>query len=135
MPDKPEFVRFNTIKNYIKEKEDLRSNDTAVNNLIERFNDLIEIVISRAATLARDHRRKTILVEDMKEALEKTVGKQHSDWKEVLTEIIEQNPIELGNISKGINKYIEEHQKWIPKTLQKFYPTNTFSPKTSPIKS
>jgi len=111
MSDKPEFIRFNTIKDYIKAKEDLRSNETAVNNLIEKFNGLIEAVISRASTLTKDKKRTTILVEDMKEALEKVVGKQHLDWDEILTEIIEQNPIDLSSISKGITKYIEEHQK------------------------
>lgn len=111
MSDKPEFIRFNTIKDYIKDKENLRSNETAVNNLIERFNALVADVISRSATLAKDNKRNTILVEDMKEALEKVVGKQHLDWEEVLTEIIEQNPIDLGNISKGITKFIEEHPK------------------------
>lgn len=111
MPDKPEFIRFNTIKDYIKEKENLRSNETAVNDLIERFNGLIEAVISHAATLAKNKKRTTILVEDMKEALEKVVGKLHLDWEEILTEIVEQNPIDLSNISKGITKYIEEHQK------------------------
>ena len=108
---KPEFVRFNTIKDYIKEKEKMRSNEVAVNNLTERFNSLIETVIKRAISLAKDHKRNTILAEDMKEALEKTVGKKHLNSQELLDEIILQNPIDLGSISKGITKYIEEHEK------------------------
>ena len=47
----------------------------------------------------------------MKEALEKTVGKKHLDSQELLNEVLLQNPIDLGNISKGITKYIEEHEK------------------------
>lgn len=47
----------------------------------------------------------------MKEALEKTVGKKHLNWQELLDEITLQNPIDLGTISKGITKYIEEHEK------------------------
>ena len=108
---KQEFVRFNTIKDYLKEKEKMRSAVDAVNSLTERFNSLIETVITRAVTLAKARKRTTILAEDMREALEKTVGKKHLAWEELLQEILLQTPIDLGNLSKGITKYIEEHQK------------------------
>jgi len=111
MPKKTEFVRYNTIKDYVKDIQKMRSNETAVNNLTERFNSLIETVIITAAALAEDHKRNTILAEDMKEALEKTVGKKHLNSQELLDEITLQNPIDLGNISKGITKYIEDHEK------------------------
>ena len=111
MPKKTEFVRFNTIKDYVKESQKMRSNEAAVNNLTSRFNSLIETVIIRAAGLAKENKRTTILAEDMKEALEKTVGKKHLNWQELLDETLLQTPIDLGSISKGITKYIEEHQK------------------------
>jgi histone H3/H4 len=107
----PEFVRFNTIKDYLKEKEKMRSAVDAVDSLTERFNSLIETVITRAVSLAKVRKRTTILAEDMKEALEKTVGKKHLAWEELLQEILLQTPIDLGNLSKGITKYIEDHQK------------------------
>ena len=108
---KPEFVRFNTIKDYLKEKEKMRSAVEAVTSLTERFNSLIETVVERAASLAKARKRTTILTEDMKEALEKTVGKKHLSWEELLQEVLLQAPIDLGNLSKGITKYIEDHQK------------------------
>jgi len=111
MPKKVEFVRYNTIKDYVKESQKMRSNEAAVNNLTSRFNSLIETVIIRAAGLAKENKRTTILAEDMKEALEKTVGKKHLNWQELLDETLLQTPIDLGSISKGITKYIEEHQK------------------------
>ena len=111
MPEKTEFVRYNTIKDYVKNIQKLRSNEAAVNNLTERFNSLIETVLITAAGLAKKNKRNTILAEDMKEALEKTVGKKHRDSQEPLDELILQSPIDLGNISKGITKYIEEHEK------------------------
>jgi histone H3/H4 len=111
MPKKTEFVRFNTIKNYIKEKEKMRSAVETVNSLTSRFNSLIETVIESAVSFAKALNRTTILAEDMKEAIEKTVGKKHLNAQELLDEIILQNPIDLGSISKGINKYIEEHEK------------------------
>jgi histone H3/H4 len=111
MSKKVEFVRYNTIKDYVKESQKMRSNEAAVNNLTSRFNSLIETVIIRAASLAKENKRNTILAEDMKEALEKTVGKKHLNWQELLDETLLQTPIDLGNISKGITKYIEEHEK------------------------
>lgn len=111
MPEKTEFVRYNTIKDYVKNIQKLRSNEAAVNNLTERFNSLIETVITSAAAQAKENKRNTILAEDMQAALEKTVGKKHLNSQELLDEIILQPPIDLGNISKGINKYIEEHEK------------------------
>ena len=111
MPEKTEFVRYNTIKDYVKNIQKMRSNEEAVNNLTSRFNSLIETVIIRAAALAKENKRNTILAEDMKEALEKIVGKKHLNWQELLDETILQTPIDLGNLSKGITKYIEEHEK------------------------
>lgn len=111
MPKKIEFVKFNTVKDYIKDTKHMRSNETAVNSLTSRFNSLIETVITEAVKLAKENKRSTILSEDMKPALEKTVGKQHLDWEELLTEILLQNPIDLGNISKGITKWIEENRE------------------------
>lgn len=83
----------------------------AVNSLTERFNLLIETVIERAVSLAKVRKRTTILQEEVKETLEKTVGKKHLSWEELLQEVLLQTPIDLGNLSKGITKYIEEHQK------------------------
>lgn len=111
MPKKIEFVKFNTVKDYIKDTKHMRSNETAVNSLTSRFNSLIETVITEAVKLAKENKRNTILQEDIKSALEKTVGKKHLDWEELLTEILLQNPIDLGKISKGIDKWIEEEKE------------------------
>lgn len=108
---KPEFVRFNTIKDYIKNSQKMRSTTEAVNALSERFNSLVETVIIQAASFAKDNKRNTILEEDMRQALEKTVEKKHLNWQELLDEVLFQTPIDLGNLSKGITKYIDEHQK------------------------
>lgn len=129
MPKKTEFVRFNTIKNYIKEKEQMRSAVETVNSLTSRFNSLIETVIESAVSLAKARNRTTILAEDMKAAIEKTVGKKHLNWEELLLEILSQTPIDLGNLSKGITKYIEEHEKEVSTLLSKL---ETIEDRTSP---
>ena len=111
MSKKTEFIRFNTIKDYVKESQKMRSTTEAVNSLTERFNSLVETVIIQAASFAKENKRNTILAEDMRQALEKTVEKKHLNWQELLDETLLQTPIDLGNLSKGITKYIEEHQK------------------------
>lgn len=119
MPKKAEFVRFNTVKDYIKDAKQMRSNEAAVNNLTARFNSLIESVITEAAKLAKENKRNTILAEDIKAALEKLVGKKHLDWQELLNEVLLQNPIDLGQISKGIDKWIEEQKHPDKRLLEK----------------
>lgn len=57
---KPVFVRFNTIKDYVKESQKMRSNEAAVNNLIERFNSLIEN--NRISSLTNPHYYGIIIV-------------------------------------------------------------------------
>lgn len=89
----------------------MRSNEAAVNDLTARFNSLIEAVITEASKFAKEGKRNTILREDIKTALEKLVGKKHLDWQELLNEVLLQNPIDLGNISKGIDKWIEEQKQ------------------------
>lgn len=111
MPKQVEFIRFNTIKDYIKTIKQMRSNKTAVNNLTSRFNSLIGSVITEAAKRAKESKRNTIFGEDIKVALEKLVGKKHLNWQELLNEVILQNPIDLGQISKGIDKWIEEQKE------------------------
>lgn len=111
MREKGEFLRFHTIKDHIKDVHDMRSSKAAVNDLITRFNSLIETTVTEAVKLAKEDKRKTILAKDMKAALEKTVGKKHLTWEEILQEVLLQKPTDLSKLSKEITKYIEEHEK------------------------
>lgn len=108
---KADVVKFHPIKDYIKKSTRIRSNDKAVNTLVKQFNSLLEETIKEAAKLAKERKRKTILPRDMKEALEKTVGKRHLNWQEILDELTLQPSANLGKISKGVLKYIEKHEK------------------------
>lgn len=108
---KVELVKFHPTKNYIKKTARMRSDDNAVNTLIKEFNSRLEKTIKEAAKLAKQHKRKTILQRDMKESIEKTVGKRHLTWQEILDELALQRAADLGKISKGILKHIEKHEK------------------------
>ncbi|MBU4472798.1 MAG: hypothetical protein KJ842_01410 [Candidatus Omnitrophica bacterium] len=111
MPKKGEFLRFNTIKQYINDIKKMRSSTDAVNKLIKDFDSTIEDVINEAEKLAKEDKRNTIMDQDVIPALEKHLGKKHLTWQETAEEIIRQNPTDLGKISKAINDYIKQEQK------------------------
>jgi len=110
MPKKREFLRFNTIKQYINDIKKMRSSTGAVKKIIKDFDSAIEDVINEAGKLSKEDKRNTIMDQDVIPALEKHLGKKHLTWQETADEIIRQNPTDLGKISKAINDYIEKEQ-------------------------
>jgi len=108
---KAEFIRFNTIKEYINDNLKMRSSDSAVKLLIKEIDLAIEIVLKEAGKLAKEDKRNTIMDQDIILAVEKHLGKRHLTWQETTEEIIRQNPADLGKISKTINDYIEKEQR------------------------
>ena len=111
MPKKKEFLRYNTIKEYINDILKMRSSDGAVKKFLSEFDTVIEDTLTDASKLAKENKRNTIMDEDAIPALEKHLGKKHLTWQETADEIIRQNPTDLGKISKAINDYIEKEQE------------------------
>ena len=108
---KPEFLRYNTIKEYINDILKMRSSEGAVKKFIGEFDTAIETTLSDAGKLAKEDKRNTIMDQDIVPAIEKHLGKKHLTWQETADEIIRQNPTDLGKISKAINDYIEKEEK------------------------
>ena len=108
---KAEFIRFNTIKEYVNDILKMRSSDSAVKQFIKEFDSSIESALIDAGNIAKEDKRNTVMDEDITPALEKHLGKKHLTWQEAAEEIIRQNPTDLGKISKTINDYIEKGQK------------------------
>ena len=112
MPNKKaEFLRLNTIKEYINDILKMRSSGSAVKKFLSEFDTAIEATLNDAGKLAKENKRNTILDEDIIPALEKHLGKKHLTWQETAEEIIQQNPTDLGKISKAINDYIEKEKE------------------------
>ena len=112
MPTKTkEFLRFNTIKEYINDILKMRSSEGAVQKFLTEFDSAIEATLTDAGQLAKEHKRNTVLEADIVPALEKHLGKKHLTWQETADEIIRQNPTDLGQISKAINDYIEKEKE------------------------
>ena len=105
-----EFIRFNTIKEYINDTFKMRSSESAVKKFIKRFNSVIKTALKDVRRSAKEDKRNTIMDQDITPALEKHLGKKHLTWQETAEEIIRQNPVDLGKISKKINDYIEKEQ-------------------------
>lgn len=118
---KAAFLKFNTIKEYIVAVLKMRSNEDAVNKLIQDIDSTIENIINDAGKLAQENKRTTILEQDIIQTLEKYLGKKHLTWQEISAEIVLQTPADLGKISAAIKDYIEKNQgkkinkckKWI----------------------
>lgn len=108
---KPEFLRFNTIKEYINAAFGMRSSKGAVQKFIRAFDSAIKDTLADAGKSAKENKRNTVLEADIDPAIEKNLGKKHLTWQETAGEIIRQNPTDLGQISKAINDYIEKEKE------------------------
>ena len=106
-----EFIRFNTIKEYINDNLKMRSSDSAVKLSIKEIDSAIETVLKEAGEMAKEDKRNTVMDQDIISAVEKHLGKRHLTWQETAEEIIRQNPADLGKISKSINDHIEKKQR------------------------
>jgi histone H3/H4 len=112
MPKKKvEFLRFNTIKEFINDILKMRSSDSSVKKFIKAVDSTIEAILKEAGKLAKEDKRNTVMDQDIETAIEKHLGKKHLTWQETAEEIIKQNPTDLGKISKAINDYIEKTKK------------------------
>jgi histone H3/H4 len=111
MPKKAEFIKFNTIKEYINDILKMRSSESAVKKSMSEFDSAIETVLKEAGELAKEGKRNTVMDQDIVSAIEKHLGKKHLTWQETADEIIRQNPTDLGKISKAINDYIEKEKE------------------------
>ena len=111
MPNKKaEFLKYNTIKEYINRILKMRSSDSSVKKFLSEFDTAIGDTLADAGKLAKENKRNTIMDEDIIPAIEKHLGKKHLTWQETADEIIRQNPTDLGKISKAINDYIEKEK-------------------------
>ncbi len=108
---KEDFLSVYSLKNYIVKHIKLKSSDSAIDQLIDRFNKEIKKVIADAGNLAKKDKRKTILPRDIEASLEKNLGKTDLTGKELLAEFLKQNPTDLGKISEGISIYLRKQKK------------------------
>jgi histone H3/H4 len=127
------FLKLNTIKTYIKEKNQMRSNKKAIENLIEVLDNFVSEMLLTASKIAKKEKRKldnfvsemlltaskiakkekrnTILQEDIDHAIESHLKTKALSWEEISDLIIKQNPTNIGKISNKINNYVASKEK------------------------
>jgi len=111
MPEKekkPEFIRFNTIKEYISGVLKLRSTDKTVKNLIKKFDTAIEATLKDAGKSTKEDKRTTVMDKDILPALEKHLGKRQLTWQEAAKQLLKYLAADIGKISKEITNYLEK---------------------------
>jgi len=104
----PNFVKFSTIKNYIKDTQDMRSSNDAVEYLTQDTSRTTQNILKEAKNYSIQDKRKTIMIEDIKKAKEKVVGKKHLEWQDILEQIKNLSPADIGNLTAAIEDYIRE---------------------------
>ena len=110
MAEKQDFVKLSAVKRYIKGRK-LRSSTEAAAKIEKEFNRIIGRVILEAGKIARKDKKKTIMPKHVKAAFAKHVGKEDLAWEEILAQVLQETPADLGKISKGIRDHIRQSKK------------------------
>lgn len=100
-----DFIKKSALKDYITSLQ-IRINQTAFDDLIKYITTLTQTITEKSKQLAQEDKRSTIMPKD----IAAVTGKKEPTWQEVAQEVIQQGPIELGNISQTIDKYIAEQK-------------------------
>ena len=110
MAKQAEFIKEVVVKTFMRSKK-IRSKDQAVTELARRFSEVMGRVIVESGNIAKKNKKKTVTEKHITEAFEKHVGKTDLDWEEILTQVLQETPADIGKVSKGIRKYIEQNKK------------------------
>ena len=105
-----DFIKQTVLRDYISSKAKIRVSKGALKKLIKKLNTTTRALIREAKKLAKKDKRTTIMPRDITGATEKIIGRKHLTWQEIAKEITRLGPIELGNISKAIDGYIEKQK-------------------------
>lgn len=98
-----DFIKKSALKEYISGQK-IRISQAALNDLIKYLARHTQSAIKRAKQKTEEDKRSTILPPDIAAVIEK----EDLNWQELAQEVIKQGPIELGQISQAIDKWIED---------------------------
>jgi len=103
------FVKPTYVKNFFKSLK-IRSSKKTNEKLITIMNSIIEEIITKSVDIAHLNSQKTVMVDDITEAIDAVIAKKNLTWKEILEQVLMESPADLGKISKEIYKYIEKNK-------------------------
>lgn len=107
----PDFIKQSNLKQYITKTEKTRITKSALDNLTKQISSTIVAIIKKSKDLSQKDKRTTIMPKDISTAIENIIGRKHLTWEEVTEQLIRLGPIELGEISKAIDQWIEKQKK------------------------
>ena len=108
MAEEFEILYEGTIQRFINDELDMQVSETGVETVHGRFNDLIKRTIRDAETTAREEDRKRLLIRHLEEALEDNLGDRTPEPPELMEDIRQLGPIDIGDLVKLINDYVDE---------------------------
>jgi hypothetical protein len=97
-----------TIQRFINEELELQVSETGVENIHGRFNDLIKRTIRDAAEQTREEDGKRILIRHIDDALEKNLGDRTPEPPEIMDDIEDLGPVEIGDLVRLINNHVDK---------------------------
>lgn len=108
MAEEFEIIHQGTIQRFVNDELDMQVSETGVETVHGRFNDLIKRTIREAKNDARKEDRKRILIRHLEESLEKNLGDRTPEPPELMDDIEDMGPIEIGDLVKLINNHVDE---------------------------
>jgi len=106
-----EFVKFNTIKTYIKDVIGMKAGTSATNKLKAAINSTTRDIIKDAEQIAKDEGKKTILARHLDEVIPNHIGKRKLTAEETTEQILNKTPTEIAQISAAIQKFLRTGRK------------------------
>lgn len=97
-----------TLERYVKDKTEFRVAGEGLLFLIEELNKLVTKIIEESNKLVVKDERKTILLEDIKKAVDEVLRKGPVNVDELFEKIIRVPVVDLKKLSKKIRKKAEE---------------------------
>jgi hypothetical protein len=97
-----------TIQRFINEELELQVSETGVENIHGRFNDLIKRTIRDAAEQTREEDGKRILIRHIDDAMEKNLGDRTPEPPEIMDDIEDLGPVEIGDLVRLINNHVDK---------------------------
>ena len=103
-----EITSTRTVKDFFKSKTDLRVAVDAIDQYKSLLNDISQKVIERAAAVAKDGKRSTILDRDVAQASDEVFGKSPVTVAELMDHIKQLSIVDLTELTNQVNAYGDE---------------------------
>jgi histone H3/H4 len=103
-----EITSTRTVKEFFKSKTSMRVAVDAIDQYKSLLNDISQKVIERAAAIAKESKRSTILDRDVSQASDEVFGKTPVTVAELMVHIKQLSIVDLTELTNQVNAYGDE---------------------------